>query len=66
MKQGNQSMKKSSKSVKDKLTSSRQTYSPPLVLSSEKLEAAAGTCDPATPPLGKNLVPQGCQPPYGS
>ena len=54
MKQGNQIMKESIKSVKDKQTSNRQKYTPPRVLSSEVLEAAAATCDPAAPPYGKS------------
>ena len=65
MKQGIQNMKKSSKSATDKPTSRRKTYSPPRVLSSEKLEAAAATCDPAVPPVGKFDNVQ-CAPPYGS
>ena len=50
-------MKKSSKSVKDtetdKQSSCRQSYSPPRVLSSEKLEAAAASCLPGNEPYGK-------------
>ncbi len=38
----------------------KQPYEPPEILSSEPLEAAAATCQPPTPPLGKT-VPIPCQ-----
>lgn len=34
---------------------SGRPYSPPRVLSAERLEAAAATCDPPTQPYGKDL-----------
>lgn len=65
MKQGDKVMKTDNKPAKDKHSGRRKIYSPPRVLSSEQLEAAAGTCQPATPPLGK-LQNQQCAPPFGS
>lgn len=35
----------------------RRPYTPPRVLSAERLEAAAATCDPPAPPFGKNTGP---------
>ena len=37
----------------------KRPYARPEVLSSERLEAAAATCDPAAPPFGKD-VPNTC------
>ncbi|RTZ96165.1 MAG: hypothetical protein DSY90_11430 [Deltaproteobacteria bacterium] len=39
----------------DKPGHPRRPYAPPRVLSAEVLEAAAGTCDPPAPPLGKSI-----------
>lgn len=63
MKQGIQIMEKYNKPAKDKQIRRRQTYSPPRVLSSEQLEAAAASCDPPTQPYGKEDNVQ-CAPGY--
>lgn len=33
----------------------RHPYTPPLVLSAERLEAVAAACEPAAPPFGKTV-----------
>lgn len=38
----------------------RRPYTPPRVLSAERLEAAAATCDPPAPPFGKTVGPFAC------
>lgn len=54
-------MKSDNKSTQDKQSKRRQTYSPPRVLSSEQLEAAAVTCSPPAGGFGKPGT-QGCLP----
>lgn len=46
--------------------SPRRLYMRPQILSAEKLEATAGSCEPAVPPLGKPANIQCDGSPYGS
>lgn len=49
------SFKSSKKSEEINNKNNKKPYSAPKVLSVEKLEAAAATCEPAVPPLGKSI-----------